>query len=96
MKEFRTDLAVDFDGVIRDRDDAPMEGVAEALRDFDKRYKMIVFTARHDLEAVHLWLVQHHMRQFFHEITNRKPNSLILDDKAWRFVSWEQAKEDLL
>lgn len=102
----RKTLAVDFDGVIHAYSrgwqggeiyDEPMEGTAEALREFDKRYQLVLFTARHDLEAVHLWLVKHRLRHFFHEITNRKPMAVAyLDDRAWRFVSWEQAKEDLL
>lgn len=101
----RNTLAVDFDGVIHSYENGwhggsiygeLMEGCAEALRQLDKRYELVLFTARHNLEDVHLWLVTHHIRHLFHEITNRKPAAVAyLDDRAVRFTTWAQALEDL-
>lgn len=92
----RTQLAVDFDRTIRDVvSDEPLDGCEAGLRQLDKRYEMSVFTARHDLEVVHLWLVAHRLRHYFREITNRKPRGLYLDDNARQFTSWPQALIDL-
>jgi ABC-type sugar transport system substrate-binding protein len=95
MKDYRPTLAVDFDGVIN-TDDVLVEGCAAALRQLSKRYKMVVFTARGDLDMVHAYLVANGIRQHFKGITNRKPNAEVyLDDRGLKFTSWEQALVDL-
>jgi hypothetical protein len=98
-------LAVDFDGVIHAYSkgwqggeiyDEPVEGCAEALRQLSKRYEMVVFTARHNLEDVHKYLVRHSIRHHFKEITNRKPQAEVyLDDRGLKFLTWEQTLGDL-
>jgi len=105
VSQLRT-LAIDFDGVVHAYGkgwhggviyDAPVEGCLEALRQLSKRYDLVLFTARHDLEAVHLWLVTHSMRHLFREITNRKPAAVrYVDDRAYEFRNWEQTLYDLI
>lgn len=98
--------AVDFDGVLhayghgwQDGEiyDDPTEGCAEALRRLSLRYELVVFTARHDLDAVRAWLVEHHLSHYFADVTNRKPAAAwYLDDRAVRFTTWDAALEELL
>lgn len=100
-----TTLAVDFDGVVHSYEDGwqggviygpPTEGCEAALRKLSLSYKLVIFTARHDLEAVHLWLVKEHLRQYFAEITNRKPAAVAyLDDRALKFIDWAGALKEL-
>lgn len=94
-------VAVDFDGVLhayrngwQDGScyDEPVDGTFEALRTLSGRYRLVVFTARYDLDAVRAWLHEHRLEHFFDDVTNRKPAAVAyLDDRAVRFVNWEQA-----
>lgn len=94
----RPRLAVDFDGVLHGYSkgwqggsiyDPPVEGTAEALRQLDKRYEMVVFTARTNLDDVRTWLRENHMDHFFKDVTNKKPMAkYYLDDRGFRFVDW--------
>lgn len=104
-RPLQTRIAVDFDGVIHGYTkgwqggaiyDDPVPGASEALRQLSKTHELVVFTARHDLDAVRRWLVAHNLQQYFHDITNRKPQAAVyLDDRALRFTSWSRALEDL-
>lgn len=104
-KPLLTRVAVDFDGVLHGYSngwqggaiyDPPVEGTREALIELTKRYELVVFTARHDLDAVRAWLVKHRLSHFFHDVSNRKPAAAVyLDDRALKFTSWAQALEDL-
>jgi hypothetical protein len=103
--EPRKTLAIDFDGVVHAYSsgwhggaiyDDPVQGCAEALRELSKRYELVLFTARGNLDDVHLWLVEHHLRHFFKDITNRKPMAFAyLDDRAVRFHDWAGALVEL-
>lgn len=104
MKDSRPTLAVDFDGVICDSypggewtyTGEPMEGAREALLDLHKTYRLVVFTARHDLMAVRDWLHKHRLEHLFHDVTNRKPVAVTyIDDRAVRFQTWPQVMEVL-
>lgn len=98
-------LAVDFDGVIHAYTkgwnggacyDDPSPGTLDALRELSKRYRLVVFTARHDLVAVAAWLQTHRMAHYFDDVTNRKPAAVAyIDDRAVRFTDWDQALVDL-
>ena len=98
--------AVDFDGVIHayghgwqggEIYDDPHEGCAEALRRLSTRYELVVFTARHDLDAVCAWLRERHLLHYFADVTNRKPAAAwYLDDRAVHFTTWADALEELL
>ena len=87
-------LAVDFDGVIRGADDELIAGTRAGLRELHKRYTLILFTARHDLDWVRGWTHERHVGHYFVDFTNRKPDAVVyLDDRAVRFTDWEQALE---
>lgn len=98
--------AVDFDGVLHayghgwqggEIYDEPTNGCAEALRRLSVRYELVVFTARHDLDAVRTWLREHHLLHYFADVTNRKPAAAwYLDDRAVRYIDWGTALEELL
>jgi hypothetical protein len=98
--------AVDFDGVIHDYYKGwqggmiygePNLGTKLALTKLSKKYELVVFTARHDLDAVRAWLRKHRLDQFFADVTNRKPVAAwYLDDRGMLFTTWEHALENLL
>lgn len=89
-------LAVDFDGVIHAYNNEPSPGTLDALRKLSARYRLVVFTARHDLDAVRAWLHENRMDHFFDDVTNRKPAAYrYIDDKALCFVSWDQTLDAL-
>jgi hypothetical protein len=84
-------IAVDFDGVLFNGDE-PIEGAHDAIRELSKRYRLVVHTARHDLAGVQFRLAHHRMGHHFYDVTNRKPAAVAyLDDRAVRFVDWDQA-----
>lgn len=99
-------VAVDFDGVVNSYtngwnggalDTEPVPGTADALRELSKRYELVIFTARHDLDGVRRWLVEHRLAHYFTDVTNRKPAATVyLDDRALKFESWAQALLELL
>lgn len=98
-------VAIDFDGVLHAYSqgwqhgeiyDDPTPGTAEALRRLNIRYRLVVFTARHNLDDVRAWLRLHHLAHYFEDVTNRKPAAIAyVDDRALRFTSWEHTLEDL-
>lgn len=85
--------AIDFDGVITDKELRPIEGAKEALRTlFQRGDTIIVYTVKARTETgrclVIDWLRNHQMH--FHEVTALKPQAdWYLDDKAERFTNWE-------
>ena len=97
MPNIRKTIAIDFDGVIHQYSrgwcdgscyDRPMEGSIEALKKLKRRYKIIIFTARDDLEAVECWFEDH--MGWAPEITNKKPKAFVyIDDRAIRFTNWK-------
>lgn len=104
----RTTIAVDFDGVLhaysRGWDDGtiydgPVAGSRAALVALDQAgFKLVVFTARDDLDAVGEWL------GYWYEelaqriaVTNRKPiAALYIDDRAIRFRDWHEAIDQVV
>lgn len=97
----RHTIALDFDGVIHAyRDgwrggeiyDELTDGCGDALRELHKRSKLVICTCRHDLDAVHTYLMDRGIRQFFESIDNRKPvASLYPDDRGLRFTGdWDE------
>lgn len=91
-------IAIDFDGVLHKNSrgwqngeiyDPPMEGALDAVNVLRKKgFKIVVFTAREDLQKVAYWLVLHGFGGF--EVTNKKPQRAIafIDDRAIRFTNW--------
>lgn len=96
-KPRRPRIAVDFDGVIFDRDTgAPVPGTVEAIQQLSKRHELVVLTARHDLEGVREFLLVHRLLHLFVDITNRKPNAdIYLDDRGLRFETWGLALAEI-
>lgn len=102
----RLTIAVDFDGVIHTYDRGWQDGeiygelvpgTQRALALLAQRFRLVVFTARYDLDAVRDWLKQKHIDHFFKDVTNKKPAAYAyLDDRAIRFISWDQTIKELL
>jgi hypothetical protein len=99
-------LAIDFDGVIHDRDHPlpgkrmgmPIAESQEAMRKLRRSYKLIVHTVMATNEsgklAVENWLRSYNIP--FDEVTAIKPNAdVYLDNKAIRFKDWGSALTDI-
>ena len=108
--ENNNQIAIDFDGVIHKNSkgffdgtvyDEPMEGVEDALKQLNKKYKIIIFTCKvkpdrplikekSGNELIKEWLSKYNLLQYVHEITCEKPRaSVYIDDKGYRFENWE-------
>lgn len=90
-------IAIDFDGVIHRYSngwcggriyDEPMEGAIESMeRLIKKGFKVVILTARDDLEPVREWLTKHNFPDV--TVTNTKPPAIAyIDDRAIRFTNW--------
>lgn len=105
MTEHRKTIAVDFDGVIHRYSkgwqngacyDEPMDGARVGLRALSLTYRVVVFTARQDLQVVREWMELHDLWKHVAEITNQKPAAFVyLDDRAVRFEDWEGALDSV-
>lgn len=86
------------DGTIYDE---PVEGSLEAIKKLSDRFNVVVYSAkaRSDRplvegktgqELIWEWLKKHNIAKYVSEVTAEKPRALFyLDDKAYRFTSWE-------
>lgn len=95
-------ILIDFDGVIHKYSkgwddgtayDEPMEGAFNAIIELEKDFRVVVFSTR-DANQINEWFIK---QRFPHpiEITNQKlPATAIIDDRAIRFESWNQALAD--
>lgn len=98
---YRPTIAVDFDGVIHRYSrgwqgsniyDPPMDETAEALQILNVEYRLVIFTARLDLDAVWAWLTEWDLKRYIAEVTNTKPMAaLYIDDRCLRFERWSDA-----
>lgn|ERR1035437_522198 len=97
-------VAVDFDGVCHDyknpiegkRMGKPIEGTKEALESIRRKgYKIIIFSVWGNQPKV----IKDFMKYYdlpYDLITNIKPNSeFFIDDKAIRFLNWDQTLKDI-
>ena len=96
-------LAIDFDGVIHKYSngwqggkiyDVPVDGAIESVLSLMKKYEVVIFTSREDLDAVADWMRIHFDFEAngVHEpvITNMKPIAVAyIDDRGIRFTDWE-------
>lgn len=92
------------DGTIYDE---PVSGVVQALSELSKQYTIIVYTckAKKDrglvngktgTELVWDWLEKHDLSQYVSKVTAEKPRAMAyIDDKAIKFVDWEQTLGEL-
>ncbi len=90
-------IAVDFDGVIHKYRkawhdgtiyDEPVDGARDAIRLIKKKgFRVVVFTARPDLDGIREWLKKHNIK--VDDVTNTKPGAVMyIDDRAVRFTHW--------
>lgn len=97
-------IAVDFDGPVHNYDkdwydgtvyDSPTDGVFKAFQKLsNKGYKVVIFTARNDLEPVKIWindrLKELELDHLKIEVTNKKPKAIMyIDDRGIRFTNWK-------
>jgi hypothetical protein len=85
----------------------PINGSVEALKSLSKQYTLIIYTAKAKkdrplingktgIELVWEWLEKYEISQYITEVTAEKPRAICyIDDKAIRFISWEQTLEEL-
>lgn len=93
----RNCIALDFDGVLHTYDKGwqdgsiygdPLPGAVEAVQALAKEYKLIIFTCRTPIDAVHEWVKLHFGLEI--EVTNGKPHAdMYIDDRGWYFQDWE-------
>lgn len=96
-------IAVDFDGPVHAftkgwQDgviyDLPEEGVFQAFNKLNnKGYKVVIYTARDDLEPVKKWINDHlkalDIGHLNIDVTNKKPKAIMyIDDRGLRFTNW--------
>jgi hypothetical protein len=100
---WRPKVLVDFDGVVHRYSkgwadgtvyDPPMPGASDALAELAGRgYELVVFSTR-DRDQIAAWLERWGFPPY--RITNVKEAAVaLIDDRAIRFVDWEQAAGDL-
>ncbi len=94
MRYSLPNILVDIDGVLNMfdgwdgfyHDEEPREGAAEFLEELSKRFRVVLFTARPDIEAIYRWLHKHNMSQFVDDVTNvKQPANVYIDDRAITF-----------
>ena len=93
-----------YDGTVYDD---PIEGSLEAIQRISRTYDIVVFSAkaRKDrmlinektgVQLIEEWLENHGFMKYVKEVTSEKPRAVAyIDDKAIRFLNWDQALSDL-
>jgi hypothetical protein len=86
----------------------PIPGSIEAIKKISKKYKIVIYTAKAKkdrplingktgIELVWEWLKKYDIDQYIQEVTAEKPRAICyIDDKAIRFIDWNQTLNDLL
>jgi hypothetical protein len=99
MKNDKETIAVDFDGVIHKYSkgwengacyDIPVNGAVEAIKELQRKYIVIIFTARTGatLNNAKKWLTKYGIEC---PVTNRKPKAkFYIDDRAIVFKNWKK------
>ena len=103
-------VSIDFDGVIHKCSkgfyegtvyDDPVEGSLEAIKKLNKKYTIVIFTAKAKTERPLInnktgkelvcdWLDKHGYSPYISDVTAEKPRSFIyIDDRGYRFKDWE-------
>lgn len=100
-------LACDFDNTVAGYSkgwqgpgniaEPPLPDCKSTLDLFSKYFEIIIFSCRASTEegrnAIKQYMDKHKLP--YKEITNIKPEGLILDDNALQFFSWKQAAKDV-
>ena len=88
--------------------DTPIPGSIESIKKISKKYKIVIYTAKAKkdrplingktgIELVWEWLKKYDIDQYIQEVTAEKPRAICyIDDKAIRFIDWNQTLDDLL
>jgi len=102
----KSQICVDFDGVIYDRSHEPggsdvlgkpVSGAKEALIELAQYFRVVVLTARPNLQAVRVWLEEHDMSSYVSDVTNHKPPAAAyIDNRSYLFKNWPQTVKDIL
>ncbi len=87
----RPTLLIDFDGVLHDYKGwnngaigAPLGGARAAMHLLEKKYRLVLFSSRTNIEELERWLRHYGFPPM--KVTNRKePAFLIIDDRAVTF-----------
>lgn len=86
----------------------PIPGSIESIKKISKKYKIVIYTAKAKkdrplingktgIELVWEWLKKYDIDQYIQEVTAEKPRAICyIDDKAIRFINWNQTLNDLL
>ena len=86
----------------------PIPGSIESIKKISKKYKIVIYTAKAKkdrplingktgIELVWEWLKKYDIDQYIQEVTAEKPRAICyIDDKAIRFIDWNQTLDDLL
>ena len=110
IEEDKNTIAVDFDGVIHKNSvyDDPVEGVKEGLEYLSKSYKLVIYSCKASndrplvngktgSELIYDWLVKYKLDSYIHDIVYEKPNAkYYIDDKAIKFLNWNQVLEEVV
>lgn len=88
-------LALDFDKVIHRYSkgfadgsiyDPPMFGTRDALVYLSGKYRLVIFTARDDLDSIWKWLTNYDLAKYIADVTHTKPKAVAyVDDRAIEF-----------
>lgn len=86
----------------------PISGSIENIERLSKKFKLIIYTAKAKpdrplvngetgTELVWRWLKKYKIDKYIAEVTSEKPRAICyIDDKAIRFINWEQTMNELL
>jgi hypothetical protein len=87
--------------------DEPIDGAVEAIKSLSKKYNIVIFSAKAKpdrplvngmtgIELIWEWLEEYNLSQYIAEVTSEKPRAIVyIDDKAIRFIDWNQTLNDL-
>lgn len=93
-----------YDGTIYDD---PLPGSIEAIKELSKKWDIIIYTAKAKVDRplvngktgtqlVWEWLEKYGIRDCVKDVTAEKPRAVVyIDDKGYRFTTWERAFEEL-
>jgi hypothetical protein len=85
----------------------PLPGSLENIKRLSNKFKIVIYTAKAKpdrplingktgIELVWEWLEKYDVAKYISEITAEKPRAICyIDDKAIRFIDWEQTIKDL-
>ena len=88
--------------------DEPVEGVKEGLEYLSKSYKLVIYSCKASndrplvngktgSELIYDWLVKYKLDSYIHDIVYEKPNAkYYIDDKAIKFLNWNQVLEEVV